>query len=101
LKGVYANGGRGYFDAVGDHPYCYNGTFNCPNTYSLTSAWSQIADTPQSLVGLMNANGDGNKKIWATEFGAPTNGTNAVTEAHQASMITDAYALWKSYPFSG
>ena len=60
-----------------------------------------MKDTPQNLVGLMKSYNDGSKKIWGTEFGAPTIGDNAVTEAHQASMITDAYNLWKSYSFTG
>ncbi len=50
---------------------------------------------------VMQANGDGAKKIWGTEFGAPTNGPNGVTEASQAQAITKAYALWKSYDWAG
>src|SRR5207302_5543094 len=102
LKGIYQNGGKGYFDAVGHHPYCYAGAFDCPNVYASWSAWSQMADTPRNLVGLMQAYGDGGKKIWGTEFGAPTNGSSkAMTEDHQATMITEAYSLWRSYRFTG
>ena len=100
---IYKNGGQGYFDAIGHHPYCYRGTFDCPDTFATWSAWSQMADTqPYNLVALMKNFGDGGKKIWGTEFGAPTNGSaQAVTEAHQATMITAAYTLWKSYPWTG
>ena len=49
----------------------------------------------------MVANGDGAKKIWATEFGAPTKGPGAVSEATQAAMITRAYALYRSYAWGG
>jgi hypothetical protein len=100
---LYRNGAHGYFDALGHHPYCFNGPFDCPKVFDSGNAWSQMQDTqPYNLVALMRYFGDGNKKIWGTEFGAPTNGgPTAVTEAHQASMITDSYALWKTYPWSG
>jgi polysaccharide biosynthesis protein PslG len=101
-SGIYQNGGKGYFDALGQHPYCFvQLSTNCPNGYSLSSAWSQMADTPKNLVGLMQYHGDGSKKIWGTEFGAPTNGTNAISEAAQATMITNAYTLWKTYSWAG
>lgn len=108
LVGIYANGGKGYFDAVAHHPYCYGGTsttFNCPKTFASWSAWSQMQDTNPSLRSVMIANGDEGKQIWATEFGAPTAGNFTyaapVTEAQQAQMVTDAYTLFNSYSWSG
>jgi hypothetical protein len=50
----------------------------------------------------MVAHGDGGKSIWGTEFGAPTGSAGqAVSEALQAKMVTDAYAQWKRLPFAG
>jgi hypothetical protein len=60
-----------------------------------------MQDTPVSLRSLMTANGDGGKQIWATEFGVPTGGSGAVTEAAQAQMVTDAYKLFSSYSWAG
>ncbi len=54
-----------------------------------------------SMRSVMQANGDGAKKIWGTEFGAPTNGPNGVSEQAQAQAITKAYALWKTYDWAG
>lgn len=103
LTGIYANGGKGYFDGLAHHPYCWGaGLANCPSTYAYWSAWSQMADTNPSLRSVMVANGDSNKLIWATEYGAPTSGgTLAISEAQQAQVVRDAYTLFASYSWSG
>ena len=102
VKAMYLAGAKGSFDALGHHPYCFVAlATKCPNGYSVSSAWSQMSTSPKNLVGLMQYFGDGSKKIWGTEFGAPTNGADALTEAQQATMITNAYALWKTYSFTG
>ena len=71
LKGIYANGGGNSFDAVSHHPYCWPAFPGDPEAWS---AWYQMYGTSPSLRSLMTSNGDGGKKIWATEFGAPTDG---------------------------
>ena len=68
LEGIYANGGAGYFDALAHHPYSFPAK---PSTVANWSAWYQMAGTSPSLRSLMIAHGDGAKKIWATEWGAP------------------------------
>ena len=101
LKGIYANGGAGYFDAVGHHPFSFPYK---PSTVANWSAWYQMAGTTPSLRSLMIAHGDGAKKIWATEWGAPTNGpagSGFVSEAEQASQLTEAFALFDSYSWAG
>jgi hypothetical protein len=101
LSAIYADGGQGSFDAVGAHPYCYPAM---PGDAQGWSAWYQMYGTSVNLRSLMVANGDGAKKIWATEFGAPTNGptgSNYVSQSTQASMIGQAYALWSSYSWAG
>lgn len=101
LTAMYANGTQGYFDALGHHPYCYAGSFDCPNTYAAWSAWSQMSETPVNLRGIMSANADSAKKIWITEFGAPTNGAGSVSTAQQATMLSDAYENLASESWAG
>lgn len=104
LEGMYNAGASGYMDAVGWHPYNYfaGATASSMLAYATWSAWSQMADTPVSARSLMSAHGDSGKKIWATELGAPSGGgSNAVSEADQASLATQEVALWKGYPWAG
>ena len=100
LRGIYSNGGRGFFDAVSHHPYCWPAA---PGDAEAWSAWYQMYGTNPSLRSTMIDNGDGAKKIWGTEFGAPTNGPSGshVSESTQANMITKAYNVWKGYDWSG
>ncbi len=103
LQAVYAHGGHGYFDAVGQHPYCWDAnTF--PGDPQGWSAWYQMYGTSPSLRSLMIDHGDGDKKIWATEYGAPSNGpagSSHVDESTQAAMLTKAYQLWAGYSWAG
>ena len=100
LSGIYANGGGASFDAVAHHPYCWPAY---PGDAQSWSAWYQAYGTSPSLRSTMVANGDSAKKIWATEFGAPTNGPTGsyVSEDTQAQMISRAYALWRTYDWAG
>lgn len=66
---------EGYFDALTAHPY--------------NILWRNLP----ALHRVMSENGDGAKKIWLTEYGAPTNGAsgqNMVTEAQQAIDLAAA-----------
>jgi hypothetical protein len=100
LRGIYANGGGDSFDAVAHHPYCWPASPGDPESWS---AWHLMNRPGTSLRSLMSASGDGDKKIWATEFGAPTDGPSesSVSEKAQAEMITEAYSLWKTYEWAG
>jgi hypothetical protein len=100
LKDIYADGGRGYFDAVGHHPYCWPAFPGAPHRWS---AWYEMYGTQPSLRSVMIANGDGAKKIWATEFGAPTDGPRGtyVSKAQQARMVIRAYRLFSHYSWAG
>jgi hypothetical protein len=99
LLGLYRQGAAGYFDALAHHPYCYSIAKDCARLTSSRSAWSQMADTSPSLRSVMIENGDGNKRIWATEFGVPTNGAHS--EAEQSRQVTDAFAMFRSYSWAG
>lgn len=101
LAGIYQSGGKGSFEAIAHHPYCFHAGFAFP-FYQDWSAWSQMQDTPTSLRSIMIANGDQSKQIWATEFGAPSGGSsNAMSEADQALLVKNAYHLFHSYAWSG
>jgi len=100
LNCVYNAGGKNYFDAVGDHPY----TFPAFPSSTGSGAWDQMSVTTPSLRSIMVANGNANKKIWITEFGAPTDGPDPQwydTEAQQSEMLTDTFQLYESYPWAG
>lgn len=112
LAGVYAVGGKNYFDAVADHPY----TFPLSPASPAPHAWNQMASSGGSLRSIMARSGDGGKKIWMTEFGAPTGGPGPVAtptsnnlaehpyvvdEALQAKILSDAVKLYKTYTWAG
>jgi hypothetical protein len=97
---IYDAGAKDYFDAVADHPYSFP---QMPSTVTL-GAWAQMSLTSPDFRSIMAANGDSAKKIWITEFGAPTNGPDSnwyVSEATQAQMVTDAFQLYKTYDWVG
>ena len=101
LRSLYGNKAGDSFDALGYHPYCYYNNFRCPTEYAEWSAWSQMNDTPVSMRSIMKANGDTAKKIWATEFGAPTNGPKSVSETSQATMVKHAYNQFSQQEWAG
>lgn len=99
LLGIYAAGGKGYFDAVGMHPY----TFPALPTATDGSAywWTSMG---KDLRAIMAANGDLSKTIWPTEYGAPTGGpagSGKVSERTQAAMLTAAYNLNQDAAWAG
>jgi hypothetical protein len=98
LTGIYANGGRGFFDAVADHPYTYPAM---PDDKSGGAYWW---DAMNDLRAIMTAHGDADKSIWMTEYGAPTNGpapARFVSESNQAVMLTKAYTMSANYEWAG
>jgi GH35 family endo-1,4-beta-xylanase len=88
VNSMYELGVKGSFDAMAMHPYVY------PNGLATDdhNGWSDV----EKVHRLMVDNGDGGKKIWMTELGAPTSAPSAagVSQAEQARQITDI--LWKS-----
>jgi hypothetical protein len=96
LNAIYFWGARGYFDAFGHHPY----SFPCS---PLTEApWNAFYQT-LTLHFIMALNGDGAKRIWGTEAGAPTgadvggctaNSGRSVSEATQAQYAAQYILRW-------
>jgi len=96
LTQLYQNGAKGFFDGIAFHPYTYP---QLPTQEAKGGGrnWSMML----RVRNLMVANGDGDKQIWVTEFGAPTNGPNSVSEQEQASIMKDGFDLWKTYSWGG
>ena len=90
---MYDAGAEGYFDALSFHPYLYSLPF------------SQGAPYPESPLTQLNrmreimvANGDGDKLIWASEYGEPT---SVVDEATQAAYLNDMITTWRTLGYTG
>ena len=93
VTNMYAAGARNYFDALSFHPYNYDYKFS-DGMYQVDSPVDQLI----RIRNIMVSNGDGAKKIWATEYGLPT---NQVTEEEQAAFISDMIASWPQLPYVG
>lgn len=89
LRGVYASGGQGFFDGVAMHPY----TFPYKPTSSLPNPWKEMYSSNPSLHSIMTQNGDGAKKIWITEFGAPTGGPGPVAYLDNPQYHLNPYVV--------
>jgi polysaccharide biosynthesis protein PslG len=97
LEGIYAAGGGGYFDAVAHHPSNYP---NLPTKPEADYRDNSFAGIVPKLHETMQAHGDGAKKIWATEMGAPAP-YGDITVDFLAAYIRDAYRAWADWSFVG
>lgn len=107
FQDMYADGAGGHFDAAGDHPYSFPAT---PDT-DQQGAWGEMGQTSPSLRSVMAAHGDSGKKIWITEYGAPTGTvstdnqtqelTQAISEARQTGYVASFYIYTWSDQFGG
>jgi polysaccharide biosynthesis protein PslG len=93
VRAMYAAGAQRFFDALGYHPYQYTMKFS-EGGYHPNSPINQLAAIRQ----VMLANGDGAKKIWATEYGEPS---SVVGEAEQAAYLSDMLRKWQTLPYAG
>ncbi len=97
LRRMYRDGAKDYMDAVNYHPYSYPAL---PSNTANWNYWSKMGDSPGSIRSIMIDNGDGAKKIWATEFGAPTGGPVAFAgEDLQMYEIKDAIQQFAAKPW--
>ncbi len=96
LEGIYAHGGGDSFDAFAHHPYSF------PCNPLLNRSWNAFFQT-YWLHQAMVRHGDGDRKVWGTEAGAPTGpdvgacggGTGvSVTEAEQERFVVDYLRGW-------
>lgn len=86
LEQLYAGGAAQLADGVAVHPY----TFPQLPLDSERRPVGAFGDLP-ALHAVMDKYGEGRKKVWITEFGAPTGtGPTAVSEENQALTIVQA-----------
>ncbi len=95
LSGMYAAGAKGNFDAVGYHPYTY------PYMPSASASWNGWQIMEDGIRSTMVANGDSALQVWMTELGAPTSGSNSISQSTQAAMISEAAKLASGYSWAG
>ena len=105
VEAMYEKGLKGNFDAISIHPYT-DPEVPGENTRPAYS-WLQMAgpwdDRAPSVRELMVEHGDGAKRVWITEFAAPTGGNLGfpVSEQRQARILERAVTLAQSYPWLG
>ena len=97
LEGIYAAGAGGSFDAVAHHPSNYP---NMPTKPEADSRNNSFAGIIPKLHDSMQAHGDGAKKVWGTEMGAPAP-WSGMTPDFLAAYIRDAYTAWDGWSFVG
>ena len=110
LNAFVNQGGANFADAIGDHPYSFPVLPGYPADWN---AWQKMIG---DIEGILKAHGIANKKIWITEYGAPTNGPGVgatltdykfgskpdhVDEALQAQMANDSIHLARTSNFIG
>lgn len=100
VRYMYRAGAKDHFDALALHPYTYPG---------YDYGWPQVS----AIWEIMEGEGDAGKKIWITEYGAPTGGSGRaveiggsgfsygkdfMSEKAQASMAESIFAFKASNP---
>jgi hypothetical protein len=94
LDAMYGAGAGPFFDAANAHPYVFPGGLAANSR----NGWSDVL----AMRDVMVANGDGGKKIWMTEIGAPTcDCGDGVSQEEQAKQITDVLAAAAGLGYSG
>lgn len=103
LAAMYAAGAKGFFDAISFHPYEFNQVLK----------FSQGALNPlaplyqlQQMRAIMVQNGDGQKLIWATEYGFQTvldqlGVVDPTSNQKQADFISDFITAWRALTYTG
>lgn len=96
LTAMYANSVGPYCDAISNHPYEWNftSTFADGMRYDTAPIRQMI-----KMRELMVSKGDSAKKIWLTEFGAPTIGD--VTQEKQNNLIFNCIQQWQGVSYGG
>ncbi|MEW6233406.1 MAG: hypothetical protein AB1566_13990 [Chloroflexota bacterium] len=96
IQGMYDAGARGFFSALGSHPY--GGPYP-PNQDPTTASGGMAFRRAEQQYAVMQGNGDGATPVWATEFGWLVNTTCdlgyhnwfKVTEQQQSDYLVGAY----------
>ncbi|MET0703707.1 MAG: cellulase family glycosylhydrolase [Mycobacterium sp.] len=98
LEALYANGAAQLADGIAVHPYSFPAL---PMDTSPKNIVGGFQDLP-ALHDVTDKHGDGQKKIWITEFGAPTGtGPNAVSEENQSKALLQARQQVQNWDWAG
>ncbi len=95
VRRMYEAGARGSFDALAMHPYNY------PVEPMYPHVMNAFSSTTPAIRQVMVDHGDEEKKLWLTEYGAPTSGDRAVSEQEQADFLVQAYDQVARWPWTG
>ena len=102
----YENGYGEYFDALAFHPFPQS----FPTSAACDRPWENLfgpLDEQRPCGGIaamrsvMVRNGDGDKKIWATEWGSSFPPANDPSLPEKAARFTDTVRLWREQPWAG
>jgi polysaccharide biosynthesis protein PslG len=97
LEQLYGNGTAQLADGIAAHPY----SFPSLPMDAVQQREGGFADLPD-LHAVMDDHDDGRKKIWITEFGAPTGtGGRAVSEEDQATALLQARQQVERWDWAG
>jgi hypothetical protein len=97
VERLYGNGAAQVADAIAVHPY----SFPSLPSQTITTVVGGFADVP-ALHEVMRRHGEGHKKVWITEFGAPTGtASDAVSEIDQAIAVMQARKLVQEWSWAG
>jgi hypothetical protein len=94
LAEVYDTGAMDVLDGVAYHPYSF------PNLPSERTGSNGFIDQLGDVRDVMVAHGDGDKRIWLTEFGYPTPGGGDAF-VRQVEMVVDGFATWRELDYTG
>ena len=108
IKGLYDHGAGEFFDAVAMHPYSSPDLLSAPGPVDSSNSNRAIKEVSE----LMASQGQSDKRIWFTEFGASTSTPGAtapdlsgqqvgVTQQRQAEILTDGINYMRSLPNGG
>jgi len=94
---LYKYGAGDSFDAVSVHPSCFPAFPSSPNTED----WNAFQRLPL-IHRVLARHGDAGKKVWLTEFGAPTGTSDkSLTERGQARTYAEAIRKLKRWKWAG
>ncbi len=112
ICGIYQNGGQGYFDVLGTHPYGF--AYEPERNPSSVNGLAFLRAEQQRSI--MEAQGDSDKQMWAIEFGWFVNNCpgedctgpwtdrawQIVTKDQQADYLVRAYDYaYQNWPWMG
>ena len=101
LQGMYDAGAQGYFDAISYHPYLFSMPFSGGQGQP---HFDYPIEQLDAMRALMIEHGDGDLKVWITEYGQATTTLadgSVLTEEQQAAFITDLLRTWQSVQGAG